>query len=248
MHVKNISIIKINLLTAQIYFLEQDHHTNSNNISSSEEITNLALIATSEITCAGIHAGEILSKKDLPKKYLCLSHCFRKEAGQGQHSKGLYRLHQFTKVEMFAFTEGSLEKSQAAHDEMLQIQQELYSALGLHFKVLDMPTEELGGAAYRKYDIEAYFPSKKGFGEISSTSNCTDYQAMRLNLMYFDKNLEKKLMHTVNGTALAVPRILMAILENNQLKDGTIKVPEVLHPYYFGPKIIGSLTIGNSKI
>jgi len=183
--------------------------------------------------------NEIISKKDLPLKYLCLSHCFRREAGHGQHSKGLYRLHQFTKLEMFVFTENSLQESIKAHNELLEIQQELFTELGLHFKVLDMPTEELGNSAYRKYDIEAFIPSKNGFGEISSTSNCTDYQSLRLNCMYFDKNLEKKLMHTVNGTAIAVPRILLAILENNQTKDGKIIIPEALHPYSFGLKVIG---------
>jgi seryl-tRNA synthetase len=139
---------------------------------------------------------------------------------------------------MFTFTEGSFEQSESAHTEMLQIQEELYSLLGLHYKVLDMPTEELGAAAYRKYDIETYFPSKDGFGEISSTSNCIDYQSLRLNCLYFDKNLEKKHMHTVNGTALAVPRILMAILENFQTEDGKVKIPEVLHPFTFGMKVI----------
>ena len=215
---------------AQIYFLEKDNEVEEN---------QLALIATSEITCAGLLAGETLQKKDLPKKYVCLSHCFRKEAGHGQHSKGLYRLHQFTKVEMFAFTECSSELSERAHKEMLSIQEELYTSLGLHFKVLDMPTEELGNAAYRKYDIEAYLPSKEGFGEISSTSNCTDYQSMRLNLQYFDKNFEKKLVHTVNGTAVAIPRLLIAIIENFQDKDGKIRIPDVLRPYTFGMDYIG---------
>jgi seryl-tRNA synthetase len=216
---------------AQIYFLEND---SENQMSHSETNSQLGLIATSEITCAGIFAGEVTNKSLLPKKYACLSHCFRKEAGQGQHSKGLYRLHQFTKVEMFAFTEGDLQKSTAAHQEMLSIQKELYTSLGLHFKILDMPTEELGASAYRKYDIEAYFPSKNGYGEISSTSNCTDYQAMRLGLQYFDTQLEKKLMHTVNGTAVAVPRLMMAILENFQNSKGEVIIPETLRPYAFG--------------
>ncbi len=183
-------------------------------------------------------SNEILAKKELPIKYLCLSHCFRREAGHGQHSKGLYRLHQFTKLEMFVFTENSLEESIKAHNELLQIQEEIYSELGLHYKVLDMPTEELGNSAYRKFDIEAYMPSKNGFGEISSTSNCTDYQSLRLNCMYYDKNLEKKLLHTINGTAIAVPRIILAILENFQTKDGKVLIPEALHPYSFGLKVI----------
>ncbi len=184
-------------------------------------------------------ANEVITKKELPLKFLCLSHCFRREAGHGQHSKGLYRLHQFTKLEMFVFTENSIEESIKAHNELLQIQEEIYTELGFHFKVLDMPTEELGNSAYRKYDIEAFMPSKGGFGEISSTSNCTDYQSLRLNCQYFDKSLEKKLLHTINGTAIAVPRIILTILENFQTKDRKVKIPEVLHPYSFGLKIIG---------
>ena len=113
--------------------------------------------------------------------------------------RGLYRLHQFTKVEMFAATEDNFSKSEEIHHEMLSIQEELYSQLGLHFRVLDMPSEDLGSSAYRKYDIEAWMPSKKGYGEISSTSNCTTYQSSRLSCQYFDKNLEKRLIHTVNG-------------------------------------------------
>ncbi len=212
-------------------------HKKENNFDPNH-FENCGLVATSEITCAGLHAGEILAKKALPQKYVCLSHCFRKEAGHGGHSKGLYRLHQFTKVEMFAFTEGSIEQSEEAHQTMLQIQEELFTQLKLHFRILEMPTEELGAAAYRKYDVEAYFPSKEGFGEISSTSNCLDYQSLRLNCQYFDKNLEKKHMHTVNGTAVAIPRIIMAILENFQTEDGKVIIPEVLVPYAFGMKVI----------
>lgn len=221
---------------SQIYFLEPIHHDydHSDGYNSSHHEHQHGLIATSEISCAGMYAGEIVKKKDLPKKYVCLSHCFRKEEGQGTSSKGLYRLHQFTKVEMFAFTEAEISQSDKIHKEMLQIEEELYTSLGLHFKIIEMPTQELGAPAYRKFDIEAYFPSKEGFGEISSTSNCTDYQSMRLNCMYFDKNLEKKLMHTVNGTAVAVPRIIMAILENFQTEDGKVIIPEVLRPYSFG--------------
>jgi seryl-tRNA synthetase len=213
-------IVNFYLPRAQIYHLEDE----------------LSLIATAEITCAGIMTSEIIAKKELPKKYVALSHCFRKEAGQGINARGLYRLHQFTKVEMFGYTEGDFEASNNLHQEMLGIQEELYTTLGLPIRILDMPTEELGGSAYRKYDIETYFPSK-GWGEISSTSNCTDYQSIRLNCMYFDKNMEKKLMHTVNGTAVAVPRLIMAILENFYVNN-KVYIPEALHPYTLGLKII----------
>ena len=115
---------------------------------------------------------------------------------------------------MFGFTEGDTIYSDKMLDEMIEIQEDIFSKLGLHFKVLDMATEELGAAAYRKYDIEAWFPHRNDFGEISSASNCTSYQSKRLNISYFDQGTTKKLVHTVNGTALAVPRIIMAILEN----------------------------------
>ena len=146
---------------------------------------------------------------------------------------------------MFSATEGDFAKSEEIHNEMLEIQENLYSQLGLHFRILDMPTEDLGASAYRKYDIEAWMPSKKAFGEISSTSNCTNYQSSRLSCQYFDKNQEKKLIHTINGllflklgTACAVPRLILAILENFQTEDGRVIIPEVLHPYTFGIKSI----------
>jgi seryl-tRNA synthetase len=133
---------------------------------------------------------------------------------------------------MFGFTEGKTEHSDQMLAEMIGIQEELYSGLGLHYKILDMATEELGAAAYRKYDIEAWIPSKGGFGEISSASNCTSYQSKRLNISYFDAGSERKLVHTVNGTALAVPRIIMAILENYWNEDKKrVEMPEVLKPY-----------------
>ena len=146
---------------------------------------------------------------------------------------------------MFCATEGDYSKSDEIHKEMLEIQETLFSQLGLHFRILDMPTEDLGSSAYRKFDIEAWMPSKKAYGEISSTSNCTDYQSSRLSCQYFDKSLQKKLIHTINGkiifkigTACAVPRLILAILENFQTEDGRILIPEVLHPYTFGLKII----------
>lgn len=177
-------------------------------------------------------SGEIIKKEALPAKYVAFSHCFRKEAGRGESSKGLYRLHQFSKVEMFGFTEGDTIHSDMMLDEMIGIQEEIFSALGFHYKVLDMATEELGAAAYRKFDIEAWFPGRGSFGEVSSASNCTSYQSKRLNISYFDQGAERKLAHTVNGTALAVPRVVMAILENYwDDTKGVVEMPDVLKPY-----------------
>ena len=155
-----------------------------------------------------MYAHEVLRRDGLPAKMVAFSHCFRKEAGRGQHSAGLYRLHQFSKVEMFALTHGEVSESELALHQMVEIQKEIIEALGLPYRVLDMATEELGAAAFRKYDIEAWMPSKGDYGEISSASNCTSYQSRRLNITYLDEHNERKLVHTVNGTALAVPRII----------------------------------------
>lgn len=205
-----------------------------------------SLIGTSEISLMGLHANEIINKKELPLKYCAVSHCYRREAGRGNISKGLYRLHQFTKVEMFGFTENKLSLSESLQLEMIEIQKEIFSELGLNYKVLEMSTEELGNSAYRKFDIEAYFPSLNGFGEISSCSNCLDYQSKRLLAQYFDstsdseadnnklKNksaLKKSFMHTINGTAIAIPRIIMAILEIYQNEKYEIEIPKCLQPY-----------------
>jgi seryl-tRNA synthetase len=146
------------------------------------------------------------------------------EAGRGVSSKGLYRLHQFSKVEMFAFC--SQQQSEKIHQEMLDIQIELLEDLGLSYRVLDMPTLELGASAYRKYDIEVWTPSRQEWGEVTSTSNCTDYQSIRLNSFYRSGS-EKLHQHTVNGTACAVPRIIMNLLEYGW-EDGKVKLPKCL--------------------
>jgi seryl-tRNA synthetase len=138
---------------------------------------------------------------------------------------------------MFAF--GTPLMSEELHEEMLKIEQEMFDELGLYYQVLDMPTDDLGAPAYRKYDIEAWIPSRKGFGEISSTSNCTDYQSRRLNIRFKPEGeKENKFVHTINGTACAVPRVLLAILENNQQEDGTIDIPAALQPYVGLKKIV----------
>ncbi|CAG9325024.1 SERS [Blepharisma stoltei] len=189
----------------------------------------LCLIGTAEISIAGMFAETVINADKLPMKYAGFSHCFRMEAGRGQVSKGLYRLHQFSKVEMFAFT--TPEESDKTHEEMLSIEIELLNSLKLPFRVLDMPSTDLGASAYRKYDIEIWMPSREDWGEVTSTSNCRDYQALRLNSFYLDKSGEKKHVHTVNGTACAVPRVLLGLLEHGQKKDGTIELPECLHKY-----------------
>lgn len=196
--------------------------------------SDLSLIATAEITLAGMLSGEILEESALPILLCGLSHCFRTEAGaHGRASRGLYRVHQFTKVEMFAFT--TPDASEAMHQRLKGIECSLFDALGIPYRILDIATGDLGAPAYRKYDLEAWMPGRGDggeFGEVTSTSNCTDYQARRLNIRYRPEGGGRPIhLHMLNGTAVATSRALIAILENYQLPDGTVLVPEVLRPY-----------------
>jgi seryl-tRNA synthetase len=196
----------------------------------SVEDSDLSLIATSEIPLAGSLADEIVDESELPIRLAGLSHCFRTEAGShGRASRGLYRVHQFTKVEMFAFT--TPEQSEELHAEMLDIEERIFQGLGLPYRVVDICTGDLGGAAYRKFDLEAWMPGRNDYGEVTSTSNTTDYQARRLRIRYRRDGGRPQLLHTLNGTAIAVSRALLALLENYQQEDGSILLPEVLVPY-----------------
>lgn len=200
---------------------------------------DLCLIGTAEITLGGYYAGQILDKKDLPIRMAGISHCFRREAGAaGQFSKGLYRVHQFTKLEMFAFC--LPEQSEAMHEEMRLIEEEIWSGLGIPFRIVETCTGDLGAPAYRKWDLEAWMPGRnKGeWGEITSTSNCTDYQARRLAVRFRDDDGKNRHVHTLNGTAIAISRAIVSILENFQEEDGSIRIPPVLHPYMGVEKIL----------
>ncbi|MFZ2636346.1 MAG: serine--tRNA ligase [Rectinemataceae bacterium] len=190
------------------------------------------LIGTAEITLGGYYSGSVLDKSKLPLKLAGVSHCFRREAGAaGQFSKGLYRVHQFTKVEMFAFT--TPENSGAMHEELRLIEEEIFAGLGIPFRVVDTCTGDLGAPAYRKWDLEAWMPGRNGgeYGEVTSTSNCTDFQARRLNIRYKDDDGKNKFVHMLNGTAVACSRGLIAILENFQKADGSVAIPAALQPY-----------------
>jgi seryl-tRNA synthetase len=205
------------------------------------ENTDLCLIATAEITLGGMHKDQILDELQLPIKYVGLSHCFRTEAGApGRDTRGLYRVHQFTKVEMFAFT--TPDQSEDVHRELLAIEEKIFQRLGLPYQVIDTCTGDLGGPAYRKYDLEAWMPGRgeKGeYGEVTSTSNCTDYQARRLNIRYKTPGQKgTRFVHTLNGTAVACTRALLAILENYQQANGSVVVPEVLRKWV-GKELIG---------
>ena len=207
------------------------------------EKTNLSLVGTAEITMGGYHKDETFLEKELPKKYVALSHCFRTEAGSySKFSKGIFRVHQFTKVEMFIYT--TPENSQKAHQELLEIEKEVFDGLSIPYRVIDHCTADLGAPAYRTYDLEAWMPGKPNkdgsmgdWAEITSASNCTDYQSRALNIKYTSSQGVKKLVHTLNGTTIAMTRPLIAILENNQREDGSILIPEVLQPFV-GKKII----------
>lgn len=191
---------------------------------------DLGLIATAEVTMAAMHADEILPAEKLPLKYAAISHCFRKEAGAyGKYSKGLYRVHQFTKLEMFVYC--TPEQSEQIHQELLAIEEEMMQKLGIAYQVLEMCTGDLGNMAARKYDVEAWMPGRGEYGEVTSTSNCTDYQARNLNIRYRNSDGQNQPLHMLNGTAIAFSRVPIAILENYQQADGTVKVPEALQPF-----------------
>ena len=216
---------------------------NESNVYAIEE-EGTCLVATAEITLGGYHSGEILDKKALPLFYCGLSHCFRREAGAAGHfSKGLYRVHQFDKVEMFVYC--TPEESDAIHEKLRLIEEEIFTGLGLPFRVVDTCTGDLGAPAYRKWDLEAWMPGRADaehkdgdWGEVTSTSNCTDYQARRLNVKYHDDDGKNKYVHMLNGTAIAVGRAMLAIFENYQNEDGSITVPEALVPFCGFDKIL----------
>ncbi len=202
------------------------------------EIANsdLSLIGTGEITLGGYHGDEVLPAEKLPLRYAAWTHCFRTEAGAySKFSKGIFRVHQFDKVEMFVYC--TPEQADALHMEMLEIQKEIFAGLDIPFRVIDHCTADLGNPAFRTYDLEAWMPGKPnkegGMGdwaEITSTSNCTDYQSRGLNIKYKDAE-GKKFVYTLNGTGVAVTRALIAVMENHQQADGSIRIPDGLKKY-----------------
>jgi len=190
------------------------------------------LIGTAEITLGGFCAGEIIDLDNGPILLAGLSHCFRREAGAaGKYSRGLYRVHQFTKVEMFAYTRA--EDSEQELIKLRDIEEEIFRDLGIPYRIVDICTGDLGMPANRKFDLEAWMPGRGengDWGEVTSASNCTDYQARRLGIRYRE-NGKTRYAHTLNGTAIAVPRALISLLENGQREDGSVAIPECLVPY-----------------
>lgn len=197
------------------------------------EGADLGLIATAEVALAGIHADEILDEKKLPLHYAGYSHCFRQEGGSyGKYSRGLYRVHQFTKVEMFLYS--TPEDSTKLYQELLAHEEALWQELGIPYRVVEMCTADLGTQAAKKHDLEAWMPGRGDWGEVTSASHTTDYQARRLNIRYRAKDGTVQFVHTLNGTAIATSRAIVAILENYQNEDGSVTIPGALRPYMGG--------------
>lgn len=200
------------------------------------EDSDLGLIATAEVTLAGMHADSVIAESRLPLKYVGYSHCFRQEAGAyGKYSKGLYRVHQFTKTEMFVYCKP--EDSEKIHKELLALEEEIFQELEIPYRVIEMCTGDLGAMAARKFDIEAWMPGRGDYGEVTSTSNCTDYQARNLNIKFRRNTGETEYVHMLNGTAVVMSRVPVAILENYQEKDGSVRIPDVLQKWMGKEKI-----------
>jgi seryl-tRNA synthetase len=192
---------------------------------------DLYLAGTSEVALASLHAGEILAGETLPRRYAGFSPCFRREAGAaGKDTRGIFRVHQFDKVEMFSFVDP--ETSRDEHERLLSIEESILQALGIPYRVVNIAVDDLGASAAKKYDCEAWLPSQQRYRELTSTSNTTDYQARRLEIRYRPAGAKRpEILHTLNGTAVAVGRTLIAMLENGQQEDGSVALPEVLRGY-----------------
>ena len=190
---------------------------------------DLYLVGTSEVPLAAMHGDEILSADELPLRYAGNSTCFRVEAGTyGKDTRGIFRVHQFNKVEMFSFVEP--DRSREEHDFLLSREEALVQALEIPYRVVNVAAGDLGASAAKKYDIEAWFPGQERYREITSTSNTTDYQSRRLKVRFKDAEGKNRLVHTLNGTAVT-GRALIALVENHQRADGSIRIPEALRPY-----------------
>lgn len=198
------------------------------------------LIGTSEVPVCSYHSGEVLPRDELPKRYAGYSPCYRREAGTyGKDTHGLYRIHQFYKVEQVVICEASVVESEKMHAELLNNAEDLMKALELPYRVVEVCTGDMGQGQVFKNDIEAWMPSRNSYGETHSCSTFYEFQSRRLNISYKDENGKKKLCHTLNNTLVATPRILIPIIENNQTEDGRIKIPTVLQKYMLGQEYIG---------
>lgn len=210
---------------AEVYKIERD---------------DLYLVGTSEVALAGMHAGEILDLAAGPRRYAGFSSCFRREAGTyGKDTKGVFRVHWFDKVEMFTYT--SEEESFAEHQRLLEWEKQFLTSLELSFRVIDVAAGDLGSSAARKFDCEAWFPSQQRYREVTSTSNCTTYQARRLNIRYRDADGKPRPAATLNGTLCAITRTIACLLDAHQRADGSVHVPFALRPYLGGREVLEPL-------
>lgn len=199
---------------------------------------DLYMIATSEHAIAGYHMDETLEEAKLPLRYAGISPCFRKEAGShGKDTKGIFRVHQFNKIEQFIFS--TPEQSWEEHEKLIKNAENIFKKLELPYRIVNICTGDIGTVAAKKYDLEVWMPHQGKYREMVSCSNCTDYQSRKLNIRYGKEGTEKRLTHTLNSTAIATSRTIVAILENNQQKDGTVTIPKALWPYMNGKKLLG---------
>jgi len=197
------------------------------------ENEDLSLIATAELPLTGYHADEIIDEKKLPLLYVGLSPCYRKEAGTyGKHTRGLFRVHQFNKLEMYAYT--LPEQSREMHEKLLALEEELWQSLGIPYRVVNIASGDLGAPAAKKYDIEYWSPVDGTYRELTSCSNCTDYQARNLNIRARREDGKIETVHTLNGTAVSLARSLVAVIEHNQTPEGRLRIPEPLRPFMGG--------------
>ncbi len=198
---------------------------------------DLALIATAEIALTGYRMNEIIDEKDLPLLYAGYSACFRKEAGSaGKHTRGLFRVHQFNKLEMYVFC--LPEKSKEMHEMILATEEEIWQELGIPYRVINIAAGDLGAPAAKKYDVEYWSPADQCYRELTSCSNCTDFQARNLNIRVRREDGTVEVLHTLNGTAVSLARTMVAVIENYAVAGGKLKVPEVLKPYLDGKEEI----------
>lgn len=204
------------------------------------EKDEMALVGTSEVSLCSLHADEFLSHEQLPVRYMAQTTCFRREAGTyGKDTKGLYRVHQFQKIEMVVIAPADKETTDKLHEELLSLAEGLLQDLNLPYRVVYVCSGDLGQGQVRKHDIETWMPSRDGYGETHSCSSFYDFQARRLNIKYKDAKGKKHIAYTLNNTFLAAPRIILALLENHQTKEGKVRVPECLRPYLDGREFLG---------
>ena len=225
------------MLNEKSIYASMDKEEIQSSVYSIEDY-DLSLIGTAEQSLLSMHSGDAIPGEKLPKKYFSYSMCFRKEIGShGINEKGLWRTHQFNKIEQFIFCKP--EDSEKFYLDLLKNSEEILKALKLPYRILEICSGDLAVWKHRSADLEVYRPTTKDYGEIMSLSNCTDYQARKLGIKYIDKQGKRHVLHTLNNTAMATSRILVAILENFQQKDGSVKIPNVLVPYMNGKKFIG---------